>query len=99
MFGAQRLLLARCGDGLLERVVADGAVHHPIADHEQRRARRTELTRQLEVPLELGWIARSSVGAAGIPTAWAAVAIVSSAGRPAPHKASWNWAKRPSSDA
>ena len=52
----ERLALsAGVGDGVLESVIADGAIHHAVADDEQWRARSSELARDLEVALELGF--------------------------------------------
>ena len=56
------------GDRFLERVVADRAVHHPVADDEQRRAGRAELAGNLEIALQLGLdrrVVRGGVGDAG----------------------------------
>ena len=71
--------------GRLQRVIADRAVHHPVADDEQGRAGRAELAGELEVALELGL----DVGVVGgrraaIPAAAAALASVSGPGGPAP---------------
>src|SRR5207249_5838027 len=47
-------LVASLGYCILERVVADRAVHHPVADHEHWRPSRSKLARELHVATELG---------------------------------------------
>ena len=45
---------ASLGDAVLERVVADRAVHHLVADDEQGGTGRSELASELHVAVELG---------------------------------------------
>src|SRR5688572_17094147 len=58
---------AGVGDGFLERRIADRAVHHPVADHEQGGSGCAERSGELEVALELGLGLRTRLDRRGQP--------------------------------